>query len=328
MLPGPPPTPGWKLRATLALVAGCVASAPSLAAAPADVEAAVRPQPLFLWEVAAGDDPAKLYLLGATHLGRSEIRGFDPAIEAAFDRSDVLAVEANVPAVDEQSFQEFMLARGTIDDGTTLPQWLPAALSAELLEVLSERRNLPTTYDALEPWLVSLMLSAEASVRAGYRRELGMEPYFMRRAAGRKRIEELEGARHQIELLDAMPREVQTAMLERTVRGLREPEARGRAIEALWRSGDAPGMEALLFSDARDPARRAFLERMYFSRNRAMAERLERSFREPGVWFSLVGAGHLVGDRGIPALLARAGYRVRQIEASAPSELAAQLAPD
>jgi uncharacterized protein len=324
MLPGPSPAAGWKLRAALALLAGYVATVPSLIAAPADVAAAVRPQRLFLWEVSERDgSPAKLYLLGATHLARSEIRGLDPAIESAFDRSDVLAVEANLTETDARSFQQFMLDRGTIDDGTTLPQWLPASLHTELLGVLSERRNLPTAYDSLEPWLVSLILSAEESQRSGYRRELGMEPYFMQRAAGTKRIEEIEGARRQVEVLDALPHVVQTAMLQRTVRGLRDSQLRARAIESLWQAGDTAGMEALLFGAERAPARRALLERMYFARNRAMAARLERSLGEPGVWFTLIGAGHLVGERGIPALLARSGYRVRQVEASVPRDVAA-----
>jgi hypothetical protein len=39
----------------------------------------------------------------------------------------------------------------------------------------------------------------------------------------------------------------------------------------------------------------------------------------------VLGAGHLVGARGVPALLERSGHRVRQVGAEPPAEDAAHL---
>jgi len=326
MLPGPSPAAGWKLRAVVALVAGLVTSAPSLAVAPSDVAAAVRSRRVFLWEVARRDDSTpKLYLLGATHVGRRAIVHLDPVIETAFSRSDVLAVEANVLEVDARRFQQFMLAKGTLHDGSTLSQWIPSPLNDELQAALAVRRNLETAYERRKPWFVSLTLSADEFARSGYRREFGTEGYFMRRAAGEKRIEELEGARRQIEILDALPRDAQVAMLDQTLRGLAASAHRAREIQELWEAGDADGMATLLFDSDPDPALARFRERMYFARNRAMTRRLERALAEPGVWFAVVGAAHLVGEHGIPRALAQAGYRVAQLEATEPVELSADV---
>ena len=327
MLPWPSRAAGWKLRALGALVAGLVAAAPGLAVAPAGVAAAVRPRHVLLWEVAASDPPgAKLYLLGAMHVGRAQIVRFDPVIEEAFERSDVLAIEAHVAEADERAFQQFMLARGTLEGGATLRHCLPQPLHAALQRTIAAQRSIAATYEPLEPWLVALMLSAEEHARAGYRVEFGMESYFLRRA-GQKRIEELEGALRQIEVLDALPPRLQNAMLVETLQGVGRAESRAREIEALWEAGDAERLAAFLFDPRSSAARRSLWERMYFARNRAMAARLEAGLREPGVRFAVVGAGHLVGGRGIPALLARAAHLVRQVEASSPSGLSAQLEP-
>jgi uncharacterized protein len=328
MLPSPTRAAGWKLRALGALVAGLVAAAPGLAVAPAGVAAAVRPRPVFLWEVTAHDESApRLYLLGAMHVGRARILRFDPVIEDAFARSDVLVVEAHVPASDERAFQQFMLARGTLERGVKLRQRLSRPLHAALQRAVAAQRSMPSTYEPLEPWLVALMLSADDYARAGYRPEFGMESYFLQRSAGRRPLEELEGALRQIEILDALPRRVQSAMLSETLSSIGRGERRAREIESLWEAGDADGLAALLFDARGGAAQRGLLEHLYFARNRAMAARLEATLREPGLRFAIVGAGHLVGERGIPALIARAGWRVRQLEAWSQG-LTAELTPE
>ena len=54
---------------------------------------------------------------------------------------------------------------------------------------------------------------------------------------------------------------------------------------------------------------RALIER----RNLRMAERLNSKMQDRRSRFVVVGVGHLVGPQSIPALLAKRGYRVRQL---------------
>lgn len=49
-----------------------------------------------------------------------------------------------------------------------------------------------------------------------------------------------------------------------------------------------------------------------------MADGIEEVLAEVDRAFIVVGALHLVGARGIPALLEQAGYRVEQVEGGAP----------
>ena len=48
-----------------------------------------------------------------------------------------------------------------------------------------------------------------------------------------------------------------------------------------------------------------------------MAQRLDELLKEERVWFVVLGAGHMVGDEGIPALLAGRGHRVSRVAKSA-----------
>ena len=298
------------------------------------------PTRVFLWEVTppssapAAADPSPeetegsagtLYILGATHVGRSAIEGFDPVIESAFERSEALAVEADLVATEDPGFQRFLMDVGQIQDGSKLEQWISPEVRQSLERALTERGMRSDAFEHFEPWLVALMLSGDALSRFGYLPTYGMGRYFVERGRSRP-IVELEGARPQIEALDRMEPDVQQVMLQEALDGLWNLDARLQQIAALWSAGDAEGLEALLFhASATSPQRERFFEQMYFDRNRGMADRLEDPLRHGQVWFAIVGAGHVVGDQGLPALLAHRGYRVRQLVGT--SGVAAQRAP-
>ena len=52
-------------------------------------------------------------------------------------------------------------------------------------------------------------------------------------------------------------------------------------------------------------------------RNQNMAEHIDELLREARTWF-VVGAGHMVGEQGIPTLLAGRGHRIVRIPKTPP----------
>jgi uncharacterized protein YbaP (TraB family) len=84
-----------------------------------------------------------------------------------------------------------------------------------------------------------------------------------------------------------------------------------------WEAGNPDAMADIVFERADDPAFRPLYERVLYQRNRAMAERLTVMADQPDIHFVVVGAAHLVGDQGLPALLAKRGFEVRQLRRAA-----------
>ncbi len=85
---------------------------------------------------------------------------------------------------------------------------------------------------------------------------------------------------------------------------MRDNYAAGRigrimALSAAWRA---------------NPADTALVERSYteffLGRNPAMAAKLDALFAEPGFHFVAIGAGHLLGEQGVPAQLLRRGWTI------------------
>ena len=61
------------------------------------------------------------------------------------------------------------------------------------------------------------------------------------------------------------------------------------------------------------PEFEVFYELVFFRRNEQMAIGLENLGRDGRSRFVVIGAGHLLGDRSVPARLAQRGYRIERI---------------
>jgi uncharacterized protein YbaP (TraB family) len=74
-----------------------------------------------------------------------------------------------------------------------------------------------------------------------------------------------------------------------------------------YRASNTATMTALLVTPR-------IAETMLYSRNRAWLPKLEAYFGKGGA-FVAVGLGHMLGDQGLPALFANAGYTVERTTA-------------
>ena len=85
---------------------------------------------------------------------------------------------------------------------------------------------------------------------------------------------------------------------------------------AAWRSGNNRQLNDILTVEERrlpEPLADEFRQRFLSERNVAMADRIERMLLAGQRIFVAVGALHMVGENGIPALLTAKGYKVRQL---------------
>lgn len=86
-------------------------------------------------------------------------------------------------------------------------------------------------------------------------------------------------------------------------------------LTALWKAGDADALERMVLADLAgdNPEAQAYIARLLKDRNRSMTERLLARSRDTKTVMVVVGAAHLVGGEGIPALLKQRGFTVKQL---------------
>lgn len=267
----------------------------------------------FLWQV-QGEKP--LYLLGSIHLAEPGLYPLDPALQRAFEASDVLVVEADVTGPAEERAARLFMERGMLPAGESLEQRLPA----KMLERLKSRGVDLGTLGFMRPWALALVLQSNELARLGYDPDLGVDVHFLRLAHTRgMKVEELEGLEAQYDLFADMDAPEEEAFLAQTLDELDAVGSLGKEILAAWRMGDARALEQVIFSGlGDDPLAKRIHERIFFERNRTMAAKIERYLRNGRAAFVIVGAGHVVGEQGLVALLKQKGHVLTKVESGVP----------
>lgn len=273
-------------------------------------------QPLFLWQATRGD--AEVWLLGSVHVGSSEFYPLDDRIEAAFAAADTLACEIDLtdPTVAAKAAL-LSMQKGSYPAGETLRDHL----SAETWEAVSSRlaaAGLPeAAYAQFRPTLASVMLTMLELQAMGLNPDQGIDKHLLTRAhADSLPVVDLETVEGQVEALFSHDTGVEELILTESL-SLTGEELQGIFAEmvAAWRGGDVEAMSKLIAEQwLDDPRLTAFHEAILGTRNRQMAQTIDhRAGAGETTWFVVVGAAHLVGEDGLPALLAAAGWQVAQV---------------
>lgn len=267
----------------------------------------------FFWEITG--EKGTLFLLGSIHVLDVPI-ALGPNIEAAFLRSEELLVEINIRRISDEElmFRPTQWSRfapleknlrGYLDDATYTQ--LEAYLAAH-----PPPERLIWDLEYTKPWMLSWWISLSVIQERELQSDYGVDEYFADRADGRIPITSLESMSIQLKAMNAVPLVHQATRLTKALRAL-DDGSENEEIDLIdaWKAGDRHGLAGVLLDES-DPAEAAFLAELFFKRNESMSVKLGRYLDRTGIRFAVVGAGHLLGPRGIPSLLKASGFEVQR----------------
>ena len=277
------------------------AAAASIAASPARADPA-------LWEVTG--DGNTVWLFGSVHLLPEGGFAVGDALGDAIEGSERVCLEIDPSGQDEAETASVTLARAVDPEGRDLFE----LLGSDADEVRKAARDAGVPLDALamfEPWFAGLTVSLMAIQAHGYDVQHGVEQIIQAEAseAGKAScgLETLDG---QLGMLDALPGKLQNEILLQALEEAGDIEALIGPMLDAWRRGDEAGLEKSLAEDFEGYPELA--EALIYRRNARWAEQVSEMLEGDDDVLVVVGAMHLVGDRGLPALLARRGYEVER----------------
>lgn len=306
-------------------LAGAPAGAPAAGPlASAEYSAAARspvgPEPLAarhhggLYRISGRGGVA--YLFGTIHVGDPSFYPLAPEAERALAGADHVVVELDPRR--ERAFGHALDKHGRYAAGDDISRHVSADTLARLRTALHAEGVSLASMAHLKPWLVANLLLGMKLDRQGYRRSEGVEQRLLAQAERRGvRVVQLESADLQLALFDSMNDVEAERYLRDTLGGLADGSAlehAQRTIDA-WRSGNAAALDAVLLdatagrSEIADFTRRKLLGR----RNADMAAQIDTLLGERGVLFVGVGFLHLLGNNGLPQLLAQRGYLIERL---------------
>lgn len=273
---------------------------------PAAAEPTVHAHPA-LWHVTGpkGD----VYLLGSIHLLPDNIDWHTRSIKAAMSRSDVFVFEVSTDAKAQGEIQKLIAEMGMLPPGQSLREMLPPPARDDYDAAIKSAHLQPGIVDREKPWLVSLQLLVAEGTAKHYSADAGVDRAVMAIAAEKhKPVRFFETIEQQLRLLASGDDNLQLAEFASDLKDYRKNDDDLAPMVAAWSKGQADKLAQLMNTELADhpEVKKALLT----DRNRRWALQIETMLREKRTFFITVGAGHLSGPDGVPALLRSAGYKV------------------
>ena len=266
-------------------------------------------QRVFMWQIRS--KTATVFLLGSIHYLPKDAYPLNKKIEDAFEKSNVLAVEANINNPDQLFFTKF-LESAFYPEGDSLEKHLPENTYRLVLKQFDEFGLPAGLIQREKPWFLALTLTSLELLKAGFDPNLGIDMHFLSNA-GKRRIVELESLDFQTRLLAGLTDAEQESFLLFSIKELQTMGKESEYLVRAWKSGDAQEMESLLSKGmAKETGMSSVWDKLLYERNRNMVLKIEDFLKTTDTCFVVVGAGHLVGERGIVEMLRARGYTVNQ----------------
>jgi len=296
-------------RAITALALCCFA----FAAAPPPAAGDAAPKH-FLWKVTG--PKGVVYLLGTIHAARADFYPLPSIIEDSFEKADTLIEEIDLSAPAEAGrLHGELIEDGSYPNGDTITNHLSEVTRSHLAAYV-KKGGLPEQVIAhMRPWLVSVLVEVREMKRMGIDPSYGLDRHFLEEAQqSHKQIGALEDVGSQLKLFSSLSEEFQDRLLLSSLVDMEKWAGVVDLLTRAWQSGDAAAMQEVITSNVRDyPQLKPLMTKLLDDRNTAMTAKIERFLQTPKSYFVAVGAGHLVGDKGILSQLRRKNFRVEQL---------------
>lgn len=270
---------------------------------------APEPQPAnpALWRV-DGPNGERGWLFGTIHALERPALWRTAKLDAALRDADTIVVEVGEVA-DQRSLQRIFARLSRTPGLPPVAERVDHALRERLTKVMRKAGANESSFANVETWAVALSLARASETRDAAQN--GIDRAVLAAADGRP-VHELEGAARQLGLFDTMPEQQQRDLLNAVLRDAGAIDNESRDLARAWRRGDMKTIEAETRKGMlADPELR---EALYVGRNRGWTEQLTAMLAKGSHPFVAVGAAHMAGPEGLPAMLSAKGFKVTRVE--------------
>lgn len=275
----------------------------------------------LLWK--AEKNGNTVYLFGSVHVDRGNIYPFDDTVMDALDSSDVVSFELDFY---NKEGLEYLTKAQMYDDGTTLKDNISEELYNNVKKVMNSIGQ-DESFNVYRPWaiassLTSLLINDDVD---SSKAPLIIDMYIYCKALYEgKDIEEVEGYKYQADLFNSLSKETQEKYLQDTYDSYIDFLNNGNNTSSLiaidsfvdaLKNGDEGKFDEVFGKDSDENSKDELNKMLFDKRDEHMAKYVMNWLDSEGdnTYFLVVGAGHMVGDKGIVQRLKDAGYNVNAV---------------
>lgn len=258
-----------------------------------------------MWAVT--DSDSTVYLFGTFHALPADMDWRSEKIDRAFAASSDLWLEV---VLDDSAATQEVVAKLGLDFKTPLIRKL-SILERRQFSAALRAASLPSA--ALRnhrPWLAAITLLSAVITQSGFDPQSGADRQFESAAlAAGKPVRALETVEQQMRIFANLDAETELELLRQTMAELEKGPAYLKELARVWGAGDVAGLEQATLDGVKAQSAELYAS-IFTNRNADWVRQIEELMAGEGTHFIAVGAGHLVGAEGVPAMLSARGFTV------------------
>ncbi len=262
-----------------------------------------------VWEIKKGKNI--LYLGGSIHVLRENDFPLPAAFETAFEKSDILVIEAEIDKVSNDALGK-MISQFILPQGQTLKTVLNDT-TYQKLKAECEKYSLPIeSLQHFKPGMVMNILSLGNIQKLGFTAQ-GVDNYFLSKAnEKKKKLNYLETVEFQLSLLANMGNRYENEFVEYYLEDFDKIETELLSLVSGWKNGTSTEIEVEL-KDMQEKFPTVYKD-MFTDRNNNWIPKIEKYLSNSKVEFVIVGLAHMYGTDGLLAQLQQKGYEITQLK--------------
>ena len=263
-----------------------------------------------VWKVTK--DNNTVYIGGTIHILKQENFPLPAEYDKAYSQADELYFETDIEATKSAAFQQKMMSKIILTDGSTLESYLkPETFNA--LKTHIQARGLPIeNFQPLKPSAVALMLSVMEYQANGFLQE-GVDAFYANKATKDGKAQGwLESVDEQLDFIANMGQGDEDNLIKYTLEELGNMSSLLDQLLAVWKSGDMVKMNDLVIENMQDSSSELY-DDLLKDRNNNWMPKIIEMFEDKDTEFVLVGLAHLAGKDSVLQQLKARGYKIEQL---------------
>ena len=272
-----------------------------------EAKSTLPPQPP-MWVVSDADSEITLY--PTIHILPPETQWKSEELTRRLAEAEEVWFEIMPGSEADPALQQNMMRLG-LNPGSSLSANLTEEEVTELAAAVAPLGMPIQAVDQMRPWLAYTMVTVGALIDKGFDPNSGVEKQLTTMTTGKK-IRALETAEGQMEMMASIPEDVQMQLLREALGDMDDGIEVMQELVSDWAVGDVEDLEDELLDEMKTKTPEAY-DALITIRNKNWVDQIEIEMKGSGTDFIAVGAGHLVGEDSVPAMLKARGYTVTRL---------------